>query len=140
MRIFVCLCPRSRLNTKNSNMADKLLVLIVEDDPLQRMMAGDIVEDAGFEPLYAANADQAMTILETREDVRILLTDVDMPGSMDGLKLAEVVNDRWPPIQIMVVSGHVLPEETNLPTRSRFINKPYAPDRVITALKMLAFV
>jgi tRNA(adenine34) deaminase len=108
-------------------MTDKSIVLVVEDDPLQRMMACDIVEDAGLSPIYAATADDAIKLLESRTDIRILLTDVDTPGSMDGLRLAEVVASRWPPIQIMVLSGHLLPEDTGLPTRSRFFNKPYAP-------------
>jgi two-component system, response regulator PdtaR len=118
-------------------MTKKTLVLVVEDDPLQMMMTGDVVEDAGFEPLFARNADLAIEILESRDDIGILLTDVNMPGSMDGLRLAALVNDRWPPIAIMVVSGHTLIEHTSLPQRSRFFNKPYAPDQVIRALKTL---
>ena len=115
----------------------KAVVLVVEDDPLQMMIAGDLVEDAGLTPIFAKNADQAIAILESRNDIRILLTDVDMPGSMDGLRLAAVTRDRWPPIQVVVVSGHMLVEQAKLPDHSRFFNKPYAPDKMITALRSL---
>lgn len=115
----------------------KPVVLVVEDDPLQMMIAGDLVEDAGLTPIFAKNADQAIVMLESRNDIRILLTDVDMPGSMDGLRLAAVTRDRWPPIQVVVVSGHMLVEQAKLPDSSRFFNKPYAPDKMITALRSL---
>ncbi len=115
----------------------KPVVLVVEDDPLQMMMAGDLVEDAGLTPIFAENADEAIIVLESRNDIRIVLTDVDMPGSMDGLRLAAVVRKRWPPIQLVVVSGHVLIEHAELPERSRFFNKPYAPDKMIGALRSL---
>ena len=115
----------------------KPVVLVVEDDPLQMMIAGDLVEDAGLTPIFAHNADEAMVILESRDDIRIVLTDVDMPGSMDGLHLAGVVRNRWPPIQLVVVSGHMLVEHAELPERSRFFNKPYAPDKMIGALRSL---
>jgi two-component system, response regulator PdtaR len=126
------------VNDDGSRMTRKTIVLIVEDDPLQMMMAEDLVEDAGLTSIVAGNADQAIAILESRTDIRIVLTDVDMPGSMDGLRLAEVVRDRWPPVQLVVVSGHVLVETTKLPEYSRFFNKPYSPDLMVRALKMLA--
>lgn len=115
----------------------KPVVLVVEDDPLQRMIAGDLVEDAGLTPVFAQNADEAIVVLESRDDIRIVLTDVDMPGSMDGLRLAGVVRNRWPPIQLVVVSGHMLLEHAELPERSRFFNKPYASDKMISALRSL---
>jgi DNA-binding NtrC family response regulator len=115
----------------------KPVVLVVEDDPLQMMIAGDLVEDAGLTPIFAENADEAIVALESRDDIRIVLTDVDMPGSMDGLRLAAVVRNRWPPIQLVVVSGHMLIEHAQLPERSRFFNKPYAPDKMIGALRSL---
>ncbi|WP_283806101.1 response regulator [Bradyrhizobium sp. LTSP849] len=114
----------------------KPVVLVVEDDPLQMMIAGDLVEDA-LAPIFAQNADEAIVMLEGRDDIRIVLTDVDMPGSMDGLRLAAIVRNRWPPIQLVVVSGHMLLEHAELPERSRFFNKPYAPDKMIGALRSL---
>jgi CheY-like chemotaxis protein len=74
-----------------------IVVLVVEDEPFVRMDAVDIVEEAGFIAAEATNADEAMRILETNPDIRIVFTDIDMPGSMDGIKLAFAVCDRWPP-------------------------------------------
>jgi len=87
-------------------------VLVVEDEMILRMRAVDIVEDAGFNPVEAVNADQAISILESRSDISLLFTDIQMPGSIDGLKLAHAVHDRWPSIKIILVSGHVRPSES----------------------------
>ena len=84
-------------------------VLIVEDEMILRMRAIDIVEDAGFNPVEAVNADQAISILESRSDISLLFTDIQMPGSIDGLKLAHAVHERWPSIKIILVSGQVKP-------------------------------
>lgn len=112
------------------------VVLVVEDEPILRMMAVDMVEDAGFIALEAADADEAIRILEARDDIRILFTDIDMPpGSMDGIKLAAAVRDRWPPVEIIVTSGHVARAEANLPERGLFFAKPYNPDDVAAALR-----
>ncbi|MBA3516980.1 MAG: response regulator [Rhizobiales bacterium] len=82
-------------------------VLVVEDEMVLRMRAVDIVEDAGFTAVEAVNADEALSILESRSDISLLLSDIQMPGSMDGLKLAHAVHDRWPSIKIILVSGQV---------------------------------
>ncbi|WJH40493.1 response regulator [Aliirhizobium terrae] len=108
----------------------KPVVLVVEDEPLQRMMAVDLVLDAGFDVVEAWSADEAVTILESRSDIRVVFTDVDMPGSMDGLKLAAAIRDRWPPIEIIVTSGHMRMTENVLPDRSVFFSKPYDTERV----------
>jgi len=112
-------------------------VLIVEDEPLVRLCAVQIVEDAGYEVVEAANADEAIVILESRKDIRVVFTDIHMPGSMDGLKLVAAVRDRWPPIKIMVTSGrHFVPEQ-ELPEGGRFFGKPYDPIQVKNALHEL---
>jgi CheY-like chemotaxis protein len=90
-------------------------VLIVEDEPLVRMGAVKIIEDAGFDVIEAASADEAIRILECRSDIRVVFTDIHMPGSMDGLKLAHAVRNRWPPIKIIVTSGRDLITEQDLP-------------------------
>src|ERR1700754_1794205 len=82
-------------------------VLVVEDEMVLRMKAVDIVEDAGFTAIEAVNADEALTILESRSDISLLFSDIQMPGSMDGLKLAHAVHDRWPSIKIILVSGQI---------------------------------
>ena len=104
--------------------SEVLNVLIVEDEMLLRMRAVDIVEDAGFRPVEAVNADEAIAILESRSDISLLFTDIQMPGSMDGLKLAHAVHDRWPSIKIILVSGQVQPTESERPADSRFFGKP----------------
>jgi CheY-like chemotaxis protein len=81
------------------------IVLIVEDEFLLRMDAIEMIEGAGFEAIEAGNAEEAIAILERRSDIRVVFTDVQMPGSMDGLKLAAAVRGRWPPIQIIATSG-----------------------------------
>src|SRR5476649_2832807 len=98
-------------------------VLIVEDEMVLRMRAVDIVEDAGFTPLEAVNADDALAILESRSDIELLFTDIQMPGSMDGLKLAHAVHERWPPIKIILVSGQLQRVNIDIPADSRFFGK-----------------
>jgi CheY-like chemotaxis protein len=113
-------------------------VLIVEDEPLVRMGAVRIIEDAGFEVIEVANADEAIRVLESRSDVRVIFTDIQMPGSMDGLKLAHAVRHRWPPIKIIVTSGRELPTEHDLPEGSRFLAKPYDSNKITGVLRELA--
>ena len=107
-------------------------ILIVEDDQLLRLLTVDIVEEAGFMALQADNADEAVAILEARSDIALLLTDINMPGSMDGLKLAHAVRNRWPPIKIIVVSSRV--PDCALPTHSRFFVKPYHGEELISEI------
>ena len=99
-------------------------VLIVEDEMLLRMRAVDLVEDAGFIPVEAVNADDALAILESRSDIELLFTDIQMPGSIDGLKLAYAVHERWPSIKIILVSGQLTLTEADKPADSRFFGKP----------------
>src|ERR1700755_615669 len=98
-------------------------VLVVEDEMVLRMKAVDIVEDAGFTAIEAVNADEALAILEARSDISLLFSDIQMPGSMDGLKLAHAVHDRWPSIKIILVSGQINPSEAERPADSRFFGK-----------------
>jgi two-component sensor histidine kinase/CheY-like chemotaxis protein len=112
-------------------------VLIVEDEMMLRMRAVDIVEDAGFSPVQAVNADQALSILESRSDISLLFTDIQMPGSMDGLKLAHAVHDRWPAIKIILVSGQVNPSDAERPAESRFFGKPLSDEQMIAELQAM---
>ncbi len=113
-------------------------VLVVEDEGLVRLSAAKMIEDAGFEVIEAANADEAIRILESRSDIRVVFTDIHMPGSMDGLKLAHAVRNRWPPIKIIVTSGVECPTQHDLPEGSRFLAKPYEPNKITGALRELA--
>jgi CheY-like chemotaxis protein len=113
------------------------VVLIVEDELLLRMDATDIIEAAGFEVVEAGNADEAIEVLEARRDITVVFTDIQMPGSMDGLKLARAVRGRWPPIKIVATSGHVEVSETDLPEGGRFLAKPYSSVQVAGVLREL---
>jgi CheY-like chemotaxis protein len=113
------------------------VVLIVEDEFLLRMDAVDMVEAAGFDVVEAANADEAIEILEGRRDITVVFTDIQMPGSMDGLKLARAVRGRWPPIKIIATSGQVHVAETDLPDGGRFLPKPYSPHQIAGVLREL---
>ncbi|SKA26644.1 response regulator [Consotaella salsifontis] len=116
----------------------RIAILVVEDEPLLLMDAMDMIEDAGFTVYGAGNADEALRLLESRNDIRVLFTDVDMPGSMDGLKLAHAVKDRWPPVHIIVASGHVNVARKELPENGVFFAKPYPPSSIICALDGIA--
>jgi CheY-like chemotaxis protein len=113
------------------------VVLIVEDEFLLRMHAVDMIKAAGFEAVEAANADQAIEILEGRSDISVIFSDIQMPGSMDGLKLAQAVRGRWPPIKIVATSGHVHVSEADLPEGGRFLAKPYSPVEVTGVIREL---
>jgi len=121
-------------------------VLVVEDELVLRLRAVDIVEDAGFTAIEAVNADQALAILESRSDIALLFTDIQMPGSIDGLILAHAVHQRWPAIKIVLVSGQVKLSDADKPADSRFFGKPLEVERMIAELqemvgaRMLAIV
>jgi CheY-like chemotaxis protein len=113
------------LRMKSATEYRLITVLVVEDEFLIRVDIADRLREAGFLVLEAGSADAAIRILETRSDIHLVFTDVDMPGSMDGLRLAAHVRDRWPPIKLIVTSGHVALKEGELPTGGRFLPKPY---------------
>jgi CheY-like chemotaxis protein len=113
------------------------VVLVVEDEMLLRMRAVDMVEDAGFTSVEAVDADEAVAILESRSDIALLFTDIQMPGSMDGLKLAHAVHQRWPPIKIILVSGQLKLANADLPADSRFFGKPLEAEEMIAEMRNL---
>jgi CheY-like chemotaxis protein len=123
----------------NSSPQKRLIVLVVEDEPILRMTAVDMVEDAGFEAVEAADATQAVEILETRPDICIVFTDIDMPRGIDGMKLAALIRERWPPIEIILTSGHLDAPDVRLPERSLFFPKPYDEKQVVAAIRNFAF-
>ena len=135
-KIFVPL--GARLESIALELSRRQVVLVVEDEPLILMLAIEMIRDAGFEPLWASNADEAIRILESRGDIRIVFTDINMPGSMDGIKLAQAVRGRWPPIKIIVTSGFSGGDLKLLPEGSQFIPKPYDADQISDALRSLA--
>ena len=112
-------------------------VLVVEDEMLLRMRAVDMVEDAGFTPVEAVDADEAVAILESRSDIALLFTDIQMPGRMDGLTLAHAVHERWPPIKIILVSGQLKRANIHIPANSRFFGKPLEAGEMIAEIQDL---
>ena len=122
----------------NTNQDDQqpVIVLLVEDEALVRMMAADVLrEEGGFKVVEAANVDEALTVLEATEDVQALVTDVEMPGSLDGFTLARVVKQAWPQIGIVVTSGRMAPGPKDLPSGALFIPKPYRPADLLAAVR-----
>jgi CheY-like chemotaxis protein len=111
------------------------VVLVVEDEMLLRMRTVDMVEDASFTSLEAMDADEAVAILESRSDIALLFTDIQMPGSMDGLKLAHAVHERWPPIKIILVSGQLRLANIDIPADSRFFGKPLEASEMIVEMQ-----
>jgi CheY-like chemotaxis protein len=113
------------------------VVLVVEDEMLLRMRAVDMVEDAGYTSVEAVDADQAVAILESRSDIALLFTDIQMPGSMDGLGLAHSVHERWPPIKIIMVSGQLKLASIDIPADSRFFGKPLEAGEMIAEMRSM---
>jgi CheY-like chemotaxis protein len=111
------------------------VVLVVEDEMLLRMRAVDMVEDAGYTPVEAVDADEAVAILESRSDIALMFSDIQMPGSMDGLKLAQAVHERWPPIKIILVSGQLKLASIDIPADSRFFGKPFEAADMIAEMR-----
>ena len=108
-------------------------VLIVEDEILIRDLVAEELMDAGFNIVQVGSAVQAIAVLEARQDIQLVFTDIDMPGSMDGLKLAAAVRDRWPPVHIIITTGKTRP--MTIPDNALFIPKPYLTRNVVTAMR-----
>lgn len=119
-------------------MLKKRVVLIVEDEPFIRMDAAETIRIAGFDVIEVSNADDAIAVLEKRLDITLVFTDVQMPGSMDGLKLAAAIRGRWPPIHIIATSGNVRVTPQDLPEGGRFLQKPYGAKQLVDLLHDLA--
>jgi CheY-like chemotaxis protein len=129
------MCPLVNMD----NSPSQAVIMVVDDDVLERMGAADMFLEAGYRVLEAGNADEALRLFETNTDIRVLFTDVSMPGSMSGADLALDVAKRWPAIGIIMTSGRPRPDK--LPLSMRFHDKPYEPTAVLrqaTAMTVLA--
>lgn len=124
--------------TSETNASLSPHVLVVEDEFLSRWHAVELVEAAGYRVVEASSADEAIAILEARKDIRVVFTDINMPGSMDGLKLARAIRDRWPPIELILTSGHFDVPERDIPERGLFFPKPYRDEEIVAALHKFA--
>ena len=116
------------------------IVLVVEDDIMLRMRAVDIVEDAGYASVEAVDADEAFSVLQSRSDIALLFTDIQMPGIMDGLQLAHAVYERWPHLKIILVSGRLKLSSADIPRESLFFGKPLVSHQIIAEMQnMIGF-
>lgn len=111
-------------------------ILVVEDEALLLFSIADDLRGLGYEVVEASNAAQAIRELEHNTSITLLFTDIDMPGSMDGIALAAAVRDRWPPIRIVVTSGKSRPLQSKLPDGA-FLSKPYTASSVSEAFRQL---
>lgn len=112
-------------------------ILIVEDEFLISLAASEDLTRAGHHVACAFDADQAIDLLETNPDIELIFTDIDLPGSMDGLNLAAAVHDRWPPMKIIVTSGKRPPMTQELPLGGYFLPKPYLGSELVDAVARL---
>lgn len=102
-------------------------ILIVEDEAIIRFELIDLFEEEGYRVFGAADADEAIAILDEHGEVRVVLTDIEMPGSMNGLKLAHYIRDRFPPTLLLVASGRVSVPASEMPEHSAYLAKPFDP-------------
>jgi DNA-binding NtrC family response regulator len=113
------------------------VILVVEDEALVRMVVSDVLADAGYRVIDAVSADEALRLLGLRSDVRALVTDVRMPGKLDGLALARIVAERWPEVGILVSSGDTRPAPGDLPPGAQYVPKPCPSSALIGAVRTL---
>ena len=119
----------------DAHMPVPFTVLIVEDESLVRMMAVDMLEDAGFQVIEAPTGDAAWIILQSRDDIDVLFTDIEMPGSLNGFGLANRVAEHWPHIRLVITSGRCRLTDEDVPDHGRFVPKPYFAAQVLTAFE-----
>jgi CheY-like chemotaxis protein len=111
------------------------VVLIVEDEVLLRWTTVSVIDETGFDAFEAGSAVEAISILERRNDVWAVVTDVQMPGSINGLQLADLISIRWPKVKIVVTSGRLRLREDDVPAGGRYLHKPYDPSELTGILK-----
>ena len=113
------------------------VVLLVEDEPLVRTLQVDVLREAGFWVVEAQDADEAFDLLRHRSEIRAVLTDVDMPGSLDGFEFACLVAQGWPAVGVLVISGKTAPAPGDLPPNALFAAKPVRPAELVRMLEQL---
>jgi len=119
---------------------EKPTALIVDDETLLRLHAADLLEDEGFSVLEAATAEEALELLAASPDVKLLFTDIEMPGQLNGLDLARRVHERWPHILLIVTSGRLRPDRGEIPEPGRFVAKPYRDEELLGQVNDLLHV
>jgi DNA-binding NtrC family response regulator len=114
-------------------------ILIVEDEVLSSEYLEFVLKDAGYEAIPASDAEEAIIVLEHRDDIHLVVTDINLPGALNGLQLAALVRDRWPSINIIVVTGYIAPTSKEIPSGSLFIPKPYTAQKMIDAVRRFQY-
>ena len=117
------------------DQVERTTILVVEDEALIRMVSADVLEEAGFRVLEAANAAEAIMIMEGADHVELIFTDIRMPGRMDGLELAAFVHSHWPDVRLLVTSGHIVLADSEIPDGGRFVSKPYDLNRLVAEIR-----
>jgi CheY-like chemotaxis protein len=112
-------------------------VLVVDDEVLIRSFVRDILEDEGYVVKEAANVHEALTALE-ESGVSVVLTDIEMPGGLNGLDLARMVRVMWPTMPLIVTSGRTLPRPVELPPHTLVLTKPFSPERLVSLIKQVS--
>ena len=117
------------------DQSERTTILVVEDEALIRMISADILEEAGFRVLEAANAAEAILIMEGADHVELMFTDIRMPGRMDGLELAAFVHAQWPDVRLLVTSGHIVLADSQIPNGGHFVSKPYDLTQLVSGIR-----
>lgn len=120
-----------------SKPLNRLPVLVIEDEPVLRGEALDMVEGAGFEAVEATSVRDAIRILEERLDIRMVYMDLDMPRSIKGIEMAAAIRDRWPPIEIILTAAFFDAEDLDLPARAEFFPKPIRREEIVSAMRRM---
>ncbi|MGU3493667.1 response regulator [Xanthobacteraceae bacterium A53D] len=118
------------------SLNDASTCLVVEDDPRALCVTTDLLEDAGYQLVWASDAEEALRALDVVPQIDCLLTDIQMPGTMNGLELASLVREKWPSIAVVVTSGRERPTSAELPLGARFVAKPHARETLLQALRL----
>lgn len=113
------------------------MILVVDDEPIIRLDAVAIIEDAGFVVFEAADAEEALEIMSAHPEVSVLFTDINMPGPLNGLELARRVHEGWPMVQLVITSGRVVPNPDEIPEHGHFVAKPYQTSAVVNLLRSI---
>jgi DNA-binding NtrC family response regulator len=112
--------------------------MIVDDDELVRRLEAHALSEEGFEILEACNADEALALLRERHDICVLLTDIEMPGTLNGLRLAQIVQSDWPGTGMVLASGRTFPSDAELPAGAVFLQKPYTIEKMAFCVQEVA--
>jgi CheY-like chemotaxis protein len=112
-------------------------ILVVDDDPILRVHISELLQDAGYQVLEASNTDEALAVLEQHSNIKLLFTDVQMPPGADGIALAEIVQNRWPDVSVLVTSGGLNLSDDDIPDGGEFVSKPYSRKLLLSRIERM---